>query len=67
MCVARLLTDICQRDAPSMRAYHHQYDVNVVRAARLEKVTDIVARAYHTSEAKFHGAASNHAIKVDIS
>jgi hypothetical protein len=29
-----------------MRAYHHQYDVNVERAARREKVTDdTLARA----------------------
>ena len=41
-----LLTNTCQRDAPSMRAYHHQYDVNVARAARLEEVAeDTLARA----------------------
>ena len=36
----RCLSLAYQRDAPSMRAYHHQYDANVVEAARLEKVTN---------------------------
>ena len=62
-----LLTDTCQRDAPSTRAYHHQYDVNVAEA-RLEKVTDsTMARAYHTSRPSFADRRLNHAIKVEIS
>jgi len=51
-----------------MRVYHHQYDANVVEAARLEKLTnDTMGRAYHTWRPSFAAWRLNHAIKVEIS